>query len=80
MLRTGKPTVRYDSLREKIAIVDAGRKSVKLGRSVTLKEIMNRRARLYRIYAGIVGIGFLSKAAADFAGFVGVTAMLLAVY
>jgi len=40
MLRTGKPTVSYDSLREKIAIVDAGRKSVKLGRPVALKEIM----------------------------------------
>ena len=40
MLRSGKPTVSYDSLREKIAIVEAGRKSVKLGRPVYLKEIM----------------------------------------
>lgn len=40
MLRTGKPTVSYDSLREKIAIVEAGRKSVREGRPVYLKEIM----------------------------------------
>ena len=40
MLRTGKQTVSYDSLREKIAVVDAGRKSVKEGRPVYLREIM----------------------------------------
>ncbi len=40
MMRTGKPTVSTDSLKEKIAIVEAGRKSVKLGRPVYLKEIM----------------------------------------
>ena len=40
MLRTGKPAVSTDSLKEKIAIVEAGRRSVKLGRPVYLKEVM----------------------------------------
>ena len=40
LLRTDKQAVSYDSLREKIAVVDAGRKSVKEGRPVYRKEIM----------------------------------------
>jgi len=40
MLRTGKPTVSTDSLKEKIAVIEAGRRSVKLGRPVYLKEVM----------------------------------------
>ena len=40
MVRTGKPVIPYESLLEKIAILDAGRLAQKEGRPVHLKEVM----------------------------------------
>ena len=40
MVRTGKPGVAYESLLEKIAILDAARLAQKTGKPVYLKEMM----------------------------------------